>query len=311
MRAPYLRTDIDCRTVHAETVIALCPALFWGIWRFGYRALLLCLLSVLFSVFLDLLYEVTVRYIFLRKPLRFDGAPVLTGLVIAAAMPANISIWVILLADFTAVILCRRLLCGCLAPAASGIALTMLLTGGFKKSFALVGDPIHTPLDDLMAGVNPDQSTIDLLLGRGAGNIGEVPALLLLLGGIYLLIRGHIRWELPAAAVIAAGVTAMALSPDSVADYPYIGDQIVSGGLLLGTLFAIDARSAPVSPSGRLIFGALTGIITVAARVYLGFDGAYPAAAVLSAFVPLINRLTLPAPFGGNPRHARSQAQKN
>lgn len=311
MSAPYLHTDRDVRTVHAETIIALCPALLWGIWKYGSPAILLCLFSMLFATLLDLIYEVIARYAVLRKPIRFDGSSLLIGLLIAAAMPVNVSLWVILLADFTAVILCRRLLCGHLAPAASGIALTGLLTGGFKASYALVGQPLYTPLDDLMAGINPDQSTGDLLLGRGEGNLGEISALLLVVGGIYLLIRRHIRWELPAAAVIAAGVIAMELAPDSVADYPYIGDQILSGGLLMATLFTADSRSVPLSAVGRLIFGALIGAFTIVSRVSFGFDGAYLAVAVLSALTPLINRLTLPAPFGGISRHARSQTQKN
>lgn len=311
MSAPYLHSDADCRTVHAEMLIALCPAILWGVWRSGSGAALICLFSMLFATLLDLLYEVIVRYALLRQSMRFDGAALLIGLLIAAAMPANISLWVILVADFVAIILCRRLLCGHLAPAATGIALVVLLTGGFKKSFALIGDPVYTPLDELMEGVNPDQSTADLLLGRGAGNIGEIAALLLILGGVYLLIRRRIRWELPAAAIIAAGVVAMEFSPDSVADYPYIGDQIISGGLLLGVLFTVDAKSTPVSPLGRLIFGALVGAATVAVRVWFGLDGVYPAIALLSALVPLIDRLTLPSPFGGLPRHARNQNQKN
>ncbi len=311
--APFLHADSDSRTVMLETLIALAPAFLWMIYRNGGYTAVLCLFSVIFATLLDLLCEGILILTKRQKRVRFDGSAPLMGLLIAFTMPASVSLWVILLAVFTAVLLLRRLLCSIIAPVAASSALAMLITHSYQDSYALSGgEPIRTALDDLIAGNSPDISTLDLFLGRGEGGIGEISGLLLILGGIYLLIRGHIRWEIPIAALVAAGFLAMELAPDSVAYYAYIGDQICSGGLLLGVIFiAADPIKVPISTSGRLIYGVLIGAGTILCRIKLGFDGIYLCIAILSLFTPLVDRLTLPAPFGGRPRHDRAVPKKD
>lgn len=311
--APFLHTDTDNRTIMIETLIALCPALLWAVYRSGTRAAVLCLFSMLFATFLDLLYEVILRCVILRKSFTFDSAAPLMGLLIAFAMPANVSLWVILTADFLAVIVLRRLLGSALAPVAAACALLMLITKSYQRPFALAdGVYVQTSLDDLITGNSPDLTTFDLILGRGNGGIGEIAGLLLILGGLYLLIRRHIQWEIPVAAMVAAGFLAMELAPDTVAYYPYMGDQLFSGGLILGVFFiASDPAKVPISTLGRLIYGALIGVFTLLSRIFFSFDGVYLAIAILSLFVPLIDRLTLPAMFGGNPRRDRNLSKEN
>lgn len=308
-----MHADSDSRTVMIETLIALGPAFLWMIYRYGGRTAILCLFSVLFATLLDLFYEGILLLARRQRSIRFDGSAPLMGLLIAFTMPASVSLWVILLTVFAAVILLKRLLCSIVAPVAASCAIAMLITHNYQSSYALSGsEPIRTALDDLIAGSSPDMSTLDLFLGLGEGGMGQISGILLILGGLYLLIRGHIRWEIPAAALVAGGFLAMELAPDSVAYYAYVGDQIFSGGMILGVIFiAADPIKMPISVSGRLIYGALIGAGTILLRVKCGFDGIYLSIAILSLFVPLIDRLTLPAPFGGSPRHDRALPKKD
>lgn len=306
---PFLHGDTDSRTVRVEILIALIPASLWAVYRGGVGCLILAGFSLIFSLLLDFTYQAVLFLLHRRTRIAPDLYSLLIGLLIAFAMPVNVALWVLLLADFTAVILCRRLLCGIVSPTAAGCSLAMLVSGGFTLPAALSGGGhIQTPLDQLMAGVSPEESVSDLILGRVPGSIGEVSGLLLLIGGLYLILRRHISWEVPLAITVAAGGIAVLCAPATVAYNVYIIGQLFSGGLIFGALFvASESAYAPLTTLGKLIYGALIGGGAMLMRIYLGFDGIYPAILLVTALTPLIDRLTAPAMFGGNPRRNRSQ----
>lgn len=304
---PFLHGELDSRTVRAETFIALIPAFLWAFYRCGLRCLILAVFSAVFSLLLDLICQMIFVLQNRRNKIRPDLLAPLMGLLIAFAMPVNVALWLLLLSDFAAVILFRRLLCGIASPTAAGCSLAMLLSAGFTLPAALSdGGHIQTPLDQLMAGISPEESVLDLILGRVPGGIGEVSGLLLLIGGLYLILRRHISWEVPLAVIAAAGGTAVLCTPSTVAYNIYIIGQIFSGGLIFGAIFvASESACTPLTTLGKLIYGALIGALALLSRAYLGFDGIYPAILLVSALTPLIDRLTAPAIFGGNPRLSR------
>ncbi|MGM9637790.1 MAG: RnfABCDGE type electron transport complex subunit D [Eubacteriales bacterium] len=309
---PFLHGETDCKTVRVETFIALIPAALWAFCQFGLRSLILAVISAGFSLLLDFIYQFIFFLTNRRKKIRPDLLAPLMGLLIAFAMPVNVALWLLFLADFTAVILFRRLLAGIASPTAAGCSLAMLVSAGFTLPAALTdGEHIRTPLDQLMAGVSPEESLQDLILGRVPGGIGEVSGLLLLIGGLYLILRRHLSWEVPLAVIAAAGGVAILCTPSAIAYNIYIIGQIFSGGLIFGAIFvASESIYTPLTLLGKLIYGGLIGALALLLRAYLGFDGIYPAILLMSALTPLIDRLTAPAMFGGNPRRDRAQSKR-
>lgn len=307
---PLLHGGTDCKTVRAETFIALIPAALWSLHQFGLQSLILSALSMIFSLLLDLIYQMIFVLLNRRKKVSPDLYAPLIGLLIAFTMPVNAALWLLLLSDFVAVILCRRLLSGIVSPTAAGCSLAMLLSAGYTLSAALSdGGHTVTPLDQLMAGVSPDESIQDLILGRASGSIGEVSGLLLLIGGLYLLLRRHISWEVPLAIIVSVGGIATLCTPSSVAYNINIFGQIFSGGLIFGAIFvASESAYTPLTIIGKLIYGVLIGALTILMRSYLGFDGIYPAICLATLLTPVIDRLTAPAMFGGNPTVNRNSS---
>ncbi len=154
-------------------------------------------------------------------------------------------------------------------------------------------------------GIRLPSGYFDLLLGNAAGCIGEISALLLLLGGAVLLARRVVSWEVPAAYLASFGVLVGVFGGLRLGDGPWSGDvffHLLSGGLLLGALFmATDPVSTPLTRRGLLLFGAGAGLLTFLFRFYGSFpEGVAPAVILMNLFVPLIDRATKPTRFGAD-----------
>jgi electron transport complex protein RnfD len=309
--APYIHCRDNLFAVYAEKIIALLPALLWAYLHFPIRCILLVLMSCLTCTVLDLLWQEARCLLFGQgRPWPDPDLP-LIGLLLGMTFPSEIAVWVVLVGDLLAVLLFRNLpLLGGfrpILPVAASHVLLQLITKDFTLSFALSqNEPIQTALDQLMDNTSPDYMMLDIFLGKVPGAIGEVSGLLLVLGGCYLLIRHQISWEIPVASILSLGVLALLLAPDSVAYYTYVGDQIFSGGLLFCSLFVVtDACNLPVSSTGKILCGLLLGAFTFLCRRLLHFEGVYLAALIVYLLAPLIEKLTLPAPFGGKTQKSK------
>lgn len=283
---PYIKHPDSVRSMMADMLIALTPAVIWGIFRFGLRALAVMLISVGVSVAAEALFDHLTK----RRITAGDLSAVVTGLILAMLMPSDVPLYVPALGALFAIVIVKcafgGLGCNILNPALGGYVFLKLC---FPSRFTLEGDPLVS----LKAGEIPGESLYDMLVGNISGGIGEVSTLLLLAGGIYLIIRGTIDWRIPVAFIgtVAAVTLVFPLSANSLSFMEY---ELLSGALFLTAIFAAtDPVTTPVKRSGRFVFGLLCGGLTIALRYYGAEpDGTAFAVLTMNLLTPIIDRLS-------------------
>ena len=301
-------------------IIALVPALLVSLYYFGIGSAVVCLSSVLACVF----FEWAINKYIIKNPRTTvcDGSAVLTGLLLGFNLPSNLPIWIIILGALVAIGVGKMtfggLGCNIFNPALVGRCFLLvsfpaqmtLGLGAGEVGASLEAETGATPLSVMKWAIksgNPDvlnelPSAWNLFLGNttaGAGTIGEVCALALLIGLAYMLWKKIITWHIPvsilATVFILSGV--MHLANPAYAD-PFT--VLFSGGLMLGAIFmATDYVTSPMCGKGQLIYGVAIGVLTVVIRNW----GAYPegmsfAILIMNAFTPLINSYVKPKRFG-------------
>lgn len=301
-------------------VLALVPAMLVSFWYFGIGALLVTLTSVAACV----LFEFLIQRFLLKGPLTIsDGSAVITGLLLAFNVPSNLPLWQIVIGALVAIGVAKMTFGGLgknpfnpaligrvfllisfpvdmttwplpeanrwiMADAVSGPTALGVLKEGLMKGDAM----------EHLMGVIPSYQ--NLFLGGVGGSLGEVSALALILGGIYMLIRKIITWHIPISYIgsvfIFSGLMWL-IDPTLYADPVF---HLLAGGLMLGAIFmATDMVTSPMSHKGQIVFGLGCGILTVVIRLW----GAYPegvsfAILIMNAMVPLINKGFKPKTFG-------------
>lgn len=301
-------------------IIALVPALLVSLYYFGIGSAVVCLSSVLACVF----FEWAINKYIIKNPRTTvcDGSAVLTGLLLGFNLPSNLPIWIIILGALVAIGVGKMtfggLGCNIFNPALVGRCFLLVSFPAQMTLWPVAGqvgayldaETGATPLSVMKWAIksgNPDvlnelPSAWNLFLGNttaGAGTIGEVCALALLIGLAYMLWKKIITWHIPvsilATVFILSGV--MHLANPAYAD-PFT--VLFSGGLMLGAIFmATDYVTSPMCGKGQLIYGVAIGVLTVVIRNW----GAYPegmsfAILIMNAFTPLINSYVKPKRFG-------------
>ncbi|MBE6701988.1 MAG: RnfABCDGE type electron transport complex subunit D [Ruminococcaceae bacterium] len=309
--SPHIKHNATTTKIMAQVLIALTPAFIWGIIAFGWNAFLMPLFAVATSVLSEFLMQKL-----LKKPVTVgDLSAVVTGLLLGFNLPANNAYFLPI------------------AGAAFAIAVTKQLFGGIGKNFVnpalaarvflllswpeqMTAFPQHRWATDLTASATPagfatrgmaleNANLLDLFLGKCSGSIGEISALLLLVGGIYLIVRRVITWHIPVAYLgTVALLTLIFPYPDTLGffDLSRMTFELCSGGLMLGAIFmATDYVTSPITWRGRLIFGVGCGLLTVFFRY---FNQSYPEGVsfsilVMNCLVWYIDKITRPRVFGG------------
>ena len=312
---PHIKHPVSTASIMLDVVIALMPALIWGILVFGARAGVLTLISVASCVLFEFLFQKLVK----KKNTIGDLSAVVTGMILAMNLTVGTPYWIPVVGAFFAIVVVKGLFGGIgkniVNPALAARVFLFLAWPNEMKIFTEAGHRIGafqavtdadisahaTPLTSLHAGKVPDNSLFDLFIGKVDGCIGEVSAVLLIVGGVYLLIRRVISWQTPVAYV---GVVALAalLFPRMPGDvFTAVATEVLSGGLIFCALFmATDYATTPVAPWGKVIFGAGCGLITVLIRYFGGYsEGASFSILIMNLLVWYIDKLTLPKPFGG------------
>ena len=303
--APHIHSSATTSRIMLDVVIALIPAFIFSIWIFGPRAALVTGICVGSCIFFEWGFEKITK----RKNTINDFSAVITGLLLAYNLPVSIPVWQAILGSFVAVVLVKQLFGGLgksfANPAITArvvmfIAFPVAMTTWPVPAFEWLGADAVTGATPLAVmakiGIDSMPKLRDLFLGMHGGCIGETSELALLIGGIYLLIRGVITWHAPVAFI----ATVFALTAVS-GNYPVY--HLLSGGLFLGAIFmATDYVSTPLTKTGRLIFGIGAGLLTVMIRLF----GSYPegvsfAILIMNMVVPFINKLTLKKALGGKP----------
>ena len=306
--APYLRAAATTRSMMTDVLFALLPALIWGTYVFGWRALILCLVSSASAV----AFETILQTLFRRRLTAGDASALVTGLILAMNLPVTVPLWIPVLGAFFAVGIVKFAFGGLgknlVNPALAARGVLRLAFSGTLLRYAapftalpLFGEAsaewVKTPQEILKSGAIPEYSVYDLLSGTVPGAIGEVSALLLLAGGLYLLIRRTVTWQIPAA--FLGSLFLLSYFFPAVGDgATYASLQLLTGGTVLIAFFsATDVVTSPFSGTGKFLFGLGCGAITfLFRRSSLPVEGAVCAVLIMDLAAPLLDLIRrLPA----------------
>jgi len=318
--SPHLHGEQSVRKIMWGVVIALLPATLVSFWYFGLSAIIVTVASVIGCLIFEFLIQ---KYLLKEKPTITDGSAVITGILLAMNVPSNLPLWMVIIGAFVAISIAKMSFGGLgknvFNPALVGRVFLLISFPVNMTSWPLpsvnrtvLADAITGPtsLGVIKEGVSKGDSIsklmtevpsyIDMLIGNMGGSLGEVSAIALILGGIYMLIRKIITWHIPltyiATVFIFTGILYV-INPEKYVDPVF---HILAGGLLLGAIFmATDMVTSPMSKMGMVVFGIGCGLLTVLIRVW----GAYPegvsfAILIMNAVVPLINKGFKPKKFG-------------
>ena len=308
--APHIHGGDSVAKNMTGVIIALIPALLVGFYFFGLGALIVTLTAVASCVLVEYLIQ---KFILKEQPSILDGSAALTGLLLAMNLPSNFPVWMIIVGSVVAIGIAKMSFGGLgnnpFNPALVGrvfllISFPVEMTTWprpvpFSTAY-LDAETAPTVLSMIKENFGEMPGTMDMFLGNMGGSMGEISAVALLIGLVYMLVRKIISWHIPvsilATVFIFAGILNWA-NPEAYAS-PVI--HLFSGGLMLGAVFmATDYVTSPMNPRGMLVYGVGLGNITVVIRAF----GAYPegvsfAILIMNAFTPLINTYIKPRRFG-------------
>ena len=301
--SPHIKSGTTTRRIMLDVLIALTPAWIFSIVLFGFNAFLMPALGVVSAVLFELLTQKL-----LHKPVTVgDLSAAVTGLLIGFNLPASGSYFLPVVGAAFAIIVVKQLFGGIgknfLNPA---LAARVFLFLSWPTKMTAYPAPFTYDVGDIVASATPRVSDgvelLDLFLGRVGGSIGEVSALCLLVGGLYLICRRVITWHIPVTYLgTVALVTFLLPKNGGFADWRFMLFELLSGGLMLGAIFmATDYVTSPVNTKGRIVFGVGCGLLTVFFRYF----GSYPegvsfAILVMNCLVYYIEKFTQPRVFGG------------
>lgn len=336
---PHLRSGDSVPKIVLTVIIALLPAAAYSVYLFGFAALIMICVSVVSALCADILAGFALR----KRVDLHDGSAVITGLLLAMSLPPLAPWWMGAVGSFVAIVLAKQLFgglgCNIFNPALAGRAFLAVSWpehlsrfwfysgGAFTGTESAHPGGFSTIVYDVITQAAPLASVGDgrlaaagaaslqdpvlartalksLMIGNTGGWIGEVSALLLLAGAIFLLIRKIITWHIPAAFIGTAAACLAAFHVVTGAAEPLwpVLLSIFSGGIILGAFFmATDTVTSPVTPRGMILFGAGCGLITFFIRTVAGRpDGVCYAILIMNALVPLIDRYVRPRIFGSS-----------
>ena len=319
--SPHVSSPIGTRSLMLDVLIALVPALCIGIWFFGPRALTMTVVSVLACE----IFEYGYRKLLKKTNTCGDLSAAITGVLLAFVCPVTLPYWVLIIGDFFAIVVVKQLFGGLgknfLNPALGGRAFLMLCypilmttwvkpgranwAGLLSGTVGMNGAELATgatPLsvDFMHSGLLPDASLGDMLIGNVGGCLGEVSALMLIVGGIYLVVRGVIRVRVPVSFIASVAVLTFLFPAAGVGRLDWMLYNLLGGGLMLGAIFmATDYVTSPATPKGEIIFGIGCGLLTVFIRKFGGYpEGVSYAILIMNVCVWFIDQATKPARFG-------------
>lgn len=298
--SPHIRGDFKTSRLMLDVVVALLPALAVGTWVLGFRALAVTAVSMVSAVGAEWLYcKATGKQNTLR-----DCSALVTGMLLALTLPASVPYGIVVLGSVFAIVF-AKCMCGGLGqnilnPALAARAFLMLLFPAALTHYEAVdGVSTATPLHRMVMPALPENSLMDMVLGRIPGSIGELSALALLLGGVFLVARKVISPKIPLAYLGSVAVLTLIFSktgnPVSWMLYSLLG-----GGVMLGAIFmATDYATSPVTPMGQILYGIGCGVLTVFFRYYGLFpEGVTYAILLMNLATWGIDRITAPRRFG-------------
>lgn len=318
--SPHVHGDNSVKKIMWGVVYAMVPALLVSIYYFGLDAVRVTLIAVSASIFFEWLFQ---KYLIKGADTYMDGSAIITGVLLAFNLPSNLPWWIIVIGALVAIGMGKMSFGGIgkniFNPALVGrvfllISFPVQMTSWPKASPIIDGiaDAITgpTPLgivkEGLDAGLTVDQvmaqvpSFMQQFVGGIGGSLGEVSALAILLGGLYMLWKKIITWEIPLSILLSVLIFSGIFWLIDPTQYVNPMFHLLTGGMMLGAIFmATDMVSSPMSRNGQLVFGVGIGLLTVIIRIW----GAYPegmsfAILLMNSVTPLLNITFKPKRFG-------------
>lgn len=295
--SPHVRSKDTTERIMLYVIIALLPTTLFGIYNFGYRALILILVTIASCVASEWIFNKIVH----KKQTINDLSAVVTGLLLALNLPATLPWWEAVLGGVFAIVVVKCMFGGLgqnfMNPALGARCFLLIAFAANMTNFTIDSYTGATPLAAMRNG--DPVNTMDMLIGRTAGTIGETSAIAILIGAIFLILMGVIDLRIPASYIITF-IVFMLLFSGHGADWTYIIAQLCGGGLMLGAFFmATDYVTSPITPMGQIIFGICCGIFTGLFRCFgANAEGVSFAIILSNILVPMIEKYTVPRAFG-------------
>ena len=301
--SPHIRSKITSSNIMLLVVVALLPSAAFGVWNFGLPALIMLISTTVSAVLTEYIYEKLMH----KKVTINDFSAVVTGLLLGLNMPATAPWWMGALGSVFGILIVKQLFGGLgqnfMNPALVARCFLLISFTGPMTRFIYDGVTGPTPLALLKGGEAVD--TMDMLIGTVPGTIGETSVIAIIIGAILLILTGVIDLRIPGTYIVSfvlfVGIFGQFTEASvGLFDPQYITAHLCGGGLMLGAWFmATDYVTAPITKKGQYVYGALLGILTGLFRLFGGSaEGVSYAIIIGNLLVPLIERVTLPKPFG-------------
>ena len=295
--SPHVRSKDTSSRIMFYVVLALMPTTLFGVYNFGYRALILILVTIASCVATEWIFEKIVH----KKSTINDFSAVVTGLLLALNLPATLPWWEAALGGVFAIAIVKMMFGGLgqnfMNPALGARCFLLIAFAADMTKFAIDDYTGATPLAAMRGG--EAVNAMDMLIGKTAGTIGETSAIAILIGAILLILLGVIDLRIPGA-YIGTFVVFLVIFGGHGFDWNYITAQLCGGGLMLGAFFmATDYVTSPITPNGRILFGICLGVLTGLFRMYgANAEGVSFAIILSNLLVPMIEKITIPRAFG-------------
>ena len=301
--SPHIRTKTTSGNIMQIVTAALLPAAAFGVYNFGMPALIMLISTTASAVLTEYIYQKLMH----KKVTVNDFSAVVTGLLLGLNMPASAPWWMGALGSVFGILVVKQLFGGLgqniMNPALGARCFLLISFTGQMTNFIYDGVSGPTPLALLKSGQTVN--TMDMMIGRIPGTIGETCVFAIVLGAVILILAGIIDLRIPGTYILTfavfVGIFGHFQNPDiGFFDPQYITAHLCGGGLMLGAWFmATDYVTSPITKKGQIVYGALLGILTGIFRLFGGSaEGVSYAIIISNLLVPLIERVTLPKPFG-------------
>ena len=296
--SPHIRDRIKSSNIMLMVVIALLPATVFGIWNFRHEnAWILVVVTTAAAVLSEYIYEKL-----MNKPVTINYfSAVVTGLLLALNLPPTLPWWMGVVGAVFAIVVVKQLFGGLgqnfMNPALGARCFLLICFTGRMTYFVYDGVTGPTPLAQLKAG--EAVNTMDMLIGNIQGTIGETSVIAIMVGAMFLILMGVIDLRIPGSYIVTF-VVFITIFGGHGFDAQYITAHLCGGGLMLGAWFmATDYVTSPITSSGKIVYGVCLGLLTGLFRLFGGSaEGVSYAIIISNLLVPLIEKATLPRPFG-------------
>lgn len=307
--SPHLHTSSTITRIMLDVIIALIPSAAAGVYLFGFHAALVIAAAVVSAAAAEWVFEKITK----RRNTIGDLSAAVTGLLIALNMPPGIPVWMVVIGSAFAIIIVKQMFGGLgknfVNPALAARCFMLIAwTSAMTTFHEPLADAVSsaTPLALMKDGAMSSFSRVDALpslfqcfIGLKAGTIGEVSAIALIIGFVYLLIKRVVSIKIPAAYILSFAALTFFFGKEAM-NAEYLAYQLLTGGLLLGAFFmATDYTTTPTTSKGMIIFGIGCGVLTFLIRRFGGYpEGVSFSILLMNLASPLIERFTVPKSFG-------------